>query len=130
MTRLSIAEARRLGIDVSGIADGSKYHNQKIEIDGHLFDSTKEANRYRELQLLQRAGVVIKIELQPEFVLQEGYRRGGKWIRPITYIADFRVTYSDGRVEVEDVKGFKTKQYQLKKKLLLARYPDLLFREG
>jgi len=124
MTRLTKRQARALGIEVK-----SKYHSRKETVDGITFDSRKEANRYRELCILKRAGEVVGIELQPEFVLQEGFRHNGKWHRPITYRADFRVTYADGRVEVEDVKGMRTDTYKLKKKLLLAKYEGLIFKE-
>ena len=124
MTRLTKRQARALGIEVP-----NKYHSRKEVVDGITFDSRKEANRYRELCILKRAGEVVDIELQPEFVLQEGFRYNGKWHRPIVYRADFRVIYADGRVEVEDVKGMRTEAYKLKKKLLLAKYPDIVFME-
>lgn len=117
MTRLSCAKA-------------SKYHSQKVTVDGILFDSKKEAHYYRELLLLKRAGEVIKIDLQPEFELQSGYRnRDGLWVRPIKYRADFRVTYKSGLVVVVDTKGFRTKDYLLKKKMLLYKYPEIDFME-
>lgn len=125
MTRLTTQEAKRLGIKPE-----SKYHSHKVELDGHTFDSRKEAHRYAELKLLLRAGEIINLELQPEFVLQEGFRHaGGKWYRPITYRADFRITYPDGRQVVIDTKGYPTTEYRLKKKLLLKLYPDIDFRE-
>ena len=107
----------------------SKYRSKKVEVDGITFDSQKEANRYQELLLEKRAGLVLDIELQPSFELQEGYRDAGKWVRPIVYIADFRVTYADGRVVVIDTKGFRTKEYRLKKKLFRRRYPEIDFVE-
>lgn len=107
----------------------SKYRSKKVTVDGITFDSQKEANRYQELLLEKRAGIVQEIELQPKFVLQEGYRDAGKWVRPITYIADFRVNYKDGRIVVIDTKGFKTKEYRLKKKLFRQRYPEIDFVE-
>lgn len=109
----------------------AKYHNEKVLVDGILFDSKKEANKYSELQLLKRAGVVTKIELQPKFLLQAGYRdyQTKRWVRPITYVADFRVTYADGRVEVIDTKGYRTKEYRLKLKLFRQKYPEIVFVE-
>jgi len=124
MTRLTKRQVQALGIEAP-----SKYRSRKEVVDGIIFDSRKEANRYRELCLLKRAGEVTWIELQPVFVLQEGFRHEGKRHRPITYRADFRVTYADGRVEVEDVKGMCTDTYKIKKKLLLARYPEIIFKE-
>jgi len=107
----------------------SKYHSRKVEVDGIKFDSSKEAKRYKELILLQKTGTVLEIELQPSFVLQEGYKRFGKSIRPITYRADFKVKWKDGRVQIIDTKGFKTKDYLIKKKILLFKYPELDFVE-
>ena len=81
-----------------------KYRNKRVLIDGIWFDSVKESVKYGELKILKKAGEVIKIELQPSFTLQEGYRDGQtkRWVRPIIYVADFKVTYKDGRVEVID----------------------------
>jgi len=110
----------------------SKYGSRKVEVDGIKFDSAKEAKRYKELILLQKTGTVLEIELQPSFVLQEGYKRFGKSIRPITYRADFKVKWKDGRVTVEDVKpskNFTTSVYKIKKKMLLYVYPDTDFQE-
>lgn len=108
----------------------SKYYNRKTEVDGYLFDSKKESERYTELKLLERAGEISELELQPKFVLLEGFRdRGGKWRRPITYTADFRyIENSD--VVVEDTKGMKTDIFRLKEKLFRHRYPDIDFRVG
>lgn len=61
--------------------------------------------------------------------MQEGFRYKGKMVRPIKYIADFLVKYSDGREEVVDVKGMRTDVYKLKKKLLLHQYPEIDFKE-
>lgn len=109
----------------------SKLRNVKTTVDGIVFASKKEANRYSELLLEKRAGLVLEIELQPRFVLQEGYRDPltMKWVRPIVYIADFRVVYADHRVVVIDTKGFRTKEYRIKKKLFRRRYPEIDFVE-
>ena len=109
----------------------SKYNAHKTTIDGITFDSKKEADYYCYLKLLKRAGEIKDFELQPEFVLQDGYRdAAGKWVRPIIYRADFRVTYADGREVVIDTKGCRTQVYAMKKKMLLKRYPDLNFVEN
>ena len=68
----------------------NKFNAKKVVIDGIKFDSTKEGNRYRELKLQQHCGFISDLKLQPEFVLQDGFRRDGKWIYPIKYIADFQ----------------------------------------
>ena len=107
----------------------NKYHNKKTEIDGIVFDSKKEADYYCELKLLQRAGLIVGFDRQVKFVLQPGFKRDGVTYREISYKADFYVAYKDGHFEAVDVKGYKTDVYELKKKLLLYRYPELIFRE-
>lgn len=108
----------------------SKYHNTKTKASGRTFDSKKEAKRFHELQLLERTGKIRDLELQPEFVLQENYKRGGKTIRAIIYRADFRYFDIEKNCTiVEDVKGLRTEVYLIKKKLLLYKYPDLNFIE-
>jgi hypothetical protein len=106
-----------------------KYRNKIVSLDGHRFDSQKEAQFYSELKILKSKGIVKKIELQPKFLLQEGFTKNGERYRPINYYADFRVTYSDGSVEIVDVKGTKTNVYKLKKKLFEKKYPDLTIKE-
>lgn len=111
----------------------NKYHAKKTEIDGHIFDSKKEANRYCELKLLKQAGEILDFELQPEFILQDTYiNERGKKVRAIKYRADFRVIYPDFTVIIEDVKPspkFQTKEYRLKKKLFGQKYPQFELRE-
>jgi hypothetical protein len=111
------------------VAKPSKLHNVKTTIDGIKFSSKLEANRYCELVLLQKAGKVTNIELQPRFLLQEGFKKNGETFRPIYYVADFKVTYRDGRVEVEDTKGMKTEVYKLKRKLFEFKYPEMTIKE-
>ena len=67
----------------------NKYGNRKVVIDGIEFMSQKEGNRYCELKLLQRAGEISNLRLQPKFILQEGFKKNGKTYQAITYIADF-----------------------------------------
>lgn len=97
----------------------NKYHNKKVEYNGIKFDSKKEMQRYKELELLESTDYICDLELQKKFLLQEGYTNAkGKKIRPIYYIADFY--YYDllkKRWIVEDVKGVRTEGYKLKKKL-------------
>ena len=108
----------------------SKYNNIPEEIDGHRFPSRKEAAYYLKLKLLMRAGIVTDITLQPAYELQPKFKTAsGETIRAIKYVADFKVYYADGHIEVVDVKGFKTKEYQLKKKLFLYRNPGVIFVE-
>ena len=101
----------------------NKYHNKKIIIDGHKFDSKKEANYYNQLKLLQRAGLIRDLELQKTFILQPSFKLNNKTRRNITYKADF--TYfsnEDDKIHVIDVKGFKTDVYNIKKKMFEYKY--------
>ena len=110
-----------------------KYRNKKTIVEGLVFDSKKEANRYRELSVLWRAGVISDLELQKEFELvpaqYETFPRYGKngnrlkdgnrcIEKPVKYKADF-VYKENGSVIVEDTKGVKTKDYIIKRKLML-----------
>lgn len=103
----------------------SKMRNVKTVVDGIKFDSRAEANRYCELKLLMRAGEVTDIVLQPRYLLQEAFEKDGVRYRKMEYVADFLVTYADGRQEIEDVKGHKTRTYRDKRKLFEKRYPHL-----
>lgn len=97
----------------------SKYHNKWVEVDGIKFPSIKEAERWKTLRLMERAGEIVglnrqvKIELVPKSNL----------FRAVYYVADF--VYFDkktGKTVYEDVKGVRTDVYKLKKKLLYWRH--------
>lgn len=108
----------------------NKYKNRKTKVDGIEFDSLKEARRYQELKLLVRGGAIKDLELQPVFELIPTQRHEGKTVRKANYIADFKYTdIQRGIVVVEDVKGFKTDVYKLKKKMFLYKYPQYEFKE-
>ena len=103
----------------------SKYQNKKIVRDGITFDSMKEYRRWVELSLLQRAGTIQELERQVKFQLlpaqyekSDGKKRGKCLERAVNYVADF-VYIEDGVKVVEDTKGFKTKDYILKRKMML-----------
>lgn len=99
----------------------SKYHNTKTEIDGIIFDSKKEAKRYKELLLLQKAGIITDLKRQVPYTLIPSFNLNKKKYRPMTYKADF--VYKENNKEVvEDVKGMRTDIYQLKKKLMAYIY--------
>ena len=92
-------------------------------MDGMTFDSVKEYRRFCELRLLERAGEVAELRRQVKFELLPSQRVDGKVVeRPVTYIADFVYTDKDGRQVVEDTKGVRTKEYIIKRKLLLHKY--------
>ncbi len=108
----------------------NKYKNKKTIVDGIPFDSLKEARRYQELKLLVKGGVIKDLELQPVFEIIPKQKRNGKTIKRAKYIADFKYTDIQRGIEVvEDVKGFKTDVYKLKKKMFLYKYPQYEFKE-
>lgn len=93
----------------------NKYRNVKTECNGHLFDSKKEAVRYRELLLMQHVGLIRDLELQKVYPLVVNGVKIGK------YIADFVYVHCEsGTPCVEDTKGVRTQTYNLKKKLMKA----------
>ena len=101
----------------------SKYNAHRTEIDGIVFDSKKEANRYCELKLLERAGEITDLRRQVRYEINQPYEIAGKKIRGIYYVADF--AYYDkelGEPIVEDVKGVRTDVYKIKKKLFESKY--------
>ena len=96
----------------------SKYGAVKTVVDGITFDSKAEARRYGELKLLQAAGVIKDLEMQPRYDITINDKFCA------FYKADFRYL-QDGAFVVEDVKGMKTPMYRLKKKLVEALYPHV-----
>lgn len=106
-----------------------KYHNTKTVADGIKFDSKLEAERYAQLKILERAGVIRDLELQPSFELLPSFRKNGKTWRKTVYKADFRYILADGdRIIIEDVKGSTaviTDVFRLKQKLFEYKYPEL-----
>ena len=107
----------------------TKYGSKKTVVDGYVFASMKEAARYQELVLLKAGGKISSLRLQPKYELQPSFRNNkGVVIRSITYIGDFEYMEDDKRV-VEDVKGYATKDYRLKKKMFEYKYPSIEFRE-
>lgn len=102
----------------------NKYHARKVTVDGIAFDSVKEANRWCELKLLEKAGEIYDLQRQVPFIVIPVQKdEKGKVIeREVKYIADF-VYKEKGtmRRTVEDAKGVRTKEYILKRKLMLYR---------
>lgn len=105
----------------------SKYNNKKIQVDMYVFDSIAESRRYKELKLLERAGEITELTLQPRFLLQEAFRKNGKSYRKIEYIGDF-MYFQDGKYIVEDVKGIQTDVFKIKHKLFEKMYPAMELR--
>lgn len=110
----------------------SKYHNRKITRDGETFDSIKEYQRWCELKLLEKAGEITDLKRQVKFKLiptirepvnemgSQGVFKKGKVIeREVSYVADFVYKNRLGFQVVEDVKGYRTEAYILKRKMML-----------
>lgn len=95
----------------------SKYRNRKTVVDGITFDSKREAERYKELRLLERGGLITDLRLQVPFELIP--KQPGE--RAVKYVADFVYT-ENGRMVVEDVKGYRTDVYRLKRRMMQAKY--------
>lgn len=102
----------------------TKYGAKRTTIDNITFASKKEAEYYLYLKLLKQAGDITELILQPKYELIAAYNHPetGKKVQPAYYVADFLVTYSDGRTEVVDVKGMRTPEYKLKKKMFESKY--------
>lgn len=111
---------------------GNKYKNKIVVVDGIEFQSKKESLRYKELKLLERAGLIKELKMQTSFELQPSFKKNGKTIRAITYKSDFDYYTKDGRHILEDIKSpatAKDKTYVIKKKMLMYKYPNIEFRE-
>ena len=96
----------------NGCTKKSKYRSYKISVDGHTFDSQKEANYYCDLKMRLQANEINGFCLQPTFILAPGLK----------YKADFIVFNKDNSTDVIDVKGFKTKEYITKKKVFEDKF--------
>ena len=110
----------------------NKYNARKTTVCGRTFDSKREAEVYLELLAQKQAGEIVRIGFQPSYTLLAGFKDNqGNKQRAITYTADFLVEYDDGRREVVEVKGMRTRDYLLRKKLFLyaMRDTDIIFRE-
>lgn len=127
-----------------------QYQSKKTTIDGTEFASLTEGRRYSELKLLERAGEISGLELQPEYVLVQAHRKCPncltithqasrksnlcpkcktkmKTIREMKYIADFRYFTKEGKEIIEDVKGsktYRTDKFRHKEKFFEMIYPE------
>ena len=98
-----------------------KYRNNRIKVDGFLFDSQLEANYYSDLKIQLRAGIIKGFCRQAHFILTTG----GNGLEPMEYIADFVVFNLDGTTEIIDTKGFETDLFKAKQKVFADKYPKL-----
>ena len=106
----------------------SKYYNRKVKRDGMVFDSKREADRWTELKLLEKAGEISNLQRQVKFELipkQYSVTERTKANRPkmiereVSYIADFAYMTKSLYFVVEDAKGIRTEAYKIKRKLML-----------
>lgn len=114
----------------------SKYRSRKVVVDGITFDSKKEAWRYQELHLLEQTGEISNLQMQVKYelipsqyelrpvTLKNGFVKMKKFCveHACSYIADFVYIDTNGDTVVEDTKGFRTKDYVIKRKLMLYRH--------
>lgn len=102
----------------------------KVEIDGHIFPSDKEAEIYQEYKFDPNIEI---ISLQPRFILLPSFKRNGKTIRQISYKADFHIKELgvEWIVEVKSKGSLmaNSKSYPIRRKLFLSKFPELRFRE-
>lgn len=103
----------------------SKYHAKKTCVDGIVFDSKREADRYLVLKSMEEDGAIEDLHRQVRYELVPAFNVDGKHYRPVYYVADF-VYVEDGKEVVEDVKGMRTDVYRLKSKLFARRYGKVI----
>lgn len=100
-----------------------KYRNKKTEVNGIVFDSAKEAKRYKELLILLKAGEIGFLEQQVPYELNTGGTHS------VVYICDFKyMNAKTGETIIEDTKGFRTKEY-LKKRRLMKKVHGIVIKE-
>ena len=113
----------------------NKYNAHSVTYDGLNFDSQREAIRYKELTFLLNDGIITNLRRQVKYLLipaqrepatigkRGGIKRGKLIEKECSYIADFVYTVVEtGETVVEDTKGFRTKDYVIKRKLMLFNY--------
>ncbi len=100
----------------------NKFGAKRTEYNGVMYDSLREAWYARELDLRRKAkndyDRVVKVVRQPRFPIMINDKK------ICEYVADFAVSYADGREEIIEVKGYETPVWRLKKKMFEAAYPD------
>ena len=114
--------------------DYNKYGARKAScLYGHTHDSKKEADRCNELHVLLRTGFIHNLRTQVKYTLlpAKKYGHGMKAERAVVYVADFVYDTNTGTTIVEDTKGYKTKDYIIKRKMFKDKYcsEQLVFRE-
>ena len=108
----------------------NKYGAKQIMIDGHVFPSKRESEYYLRYKDMLKRREIVKLELQPKFTLIPSFKgKDGKTEKSVNYTADFRLTYPDGNVKVIEVKGYKTRDYVIRRKLFKWQNKDVDFIE-
>lgn len=107
----------------------SKYGAIKTLVDGVTFASKKEANRYSELKLLERAGEISGLTLQPKYTLVVNGIKVGTYTPDFLYHEHAKKNYSASKLVVEEIKGFVVRDYPLRKRLFRALNPNIDHRE-
>lgn len=108
----------------------NKYGAKSVTIDGHVFPSKRESEYYLLYKDMLKRGEIVKLELQPKFIIIPAYtNHAGKKVRPCHYTADFLLHFPDGRKMVVEVKGFRTRDYMLRRKLFEWQYREYEFEE-
>jgi hypothetical protein len=109
------------------MAKKAKHNNTICEAQGLTFHSQGERSYYFILKSREEKGEISELVLQPRFLLQEGFRKNGSTVRKIEYVADFQYRECDGTFKLVDVKnpGTITSTFELKKKILEYKYPDI-----
>lgn len=105
--------------------DRRRIKSESCFVDGIEFASRTEGKYYCYLKKLRDKGEITDIKCHPKFELQPQCERFGKEYRPITYTADFLVTYADGNQVVIDVKGYGMEDAELKRKMFAYKFPNL-----
>lgn len=108
----------------------SKYGAIKMVVDGITFASRKEAKRYSELKLLERAGEISGLTLQPKYTLVVNGVKVGTYTPDFLYHEHAKKNYSASKLVVEECKGFIVRDYPLRKKVFKALNPDIEHRES
>lgn len=109
------------------ISKPNKYHNEPTDFKGIRFQSKKEARRYQELLLMQRAGQISNLKRQVYYMLKPTQRddKGKVLFRKMGYKADF--VYNKGeKLVVEDAKGYRTPLYKWKRAEMYEKYHILV----
>ena len=115
-----LQESYNVSHETKNARSDSKYGNRKVEVGGITFDSKREARRYLELKAMEAAGEISELRLQVKYLLIPSQRIDGKVVeREVAYVADFTYYDKGGNLVVEDTKGHRTKDYIIKRKLVL-----------